>query len=145
MLSIAGGAIGLVVGLLGIRALLSVNTAGLPRLGDGGVLVGLDRTVLPFTVVVSIATGVLFGLIPALQIARTDLSATLKDSTGRSGATLRHNKARSALVVVEATSRRSESRSTADAASPTATTRRRPRWWSSTRRWPGSSGRTRTR
>ena len=42
----------------------------------------------------------LFGLFPALQSSR-DLSTTLKDSTGRSGATLRHNKARSTLVVVE--------------------------------------------
>jgi predicted permease len=101
MLSLAGGAIGLVVGILGIRALLSINTAGLPRLGEEGALVGLDWRVLVFTVAVSLGTGVLFGLIPALQSARTDLSTTLKDSTGRSGATLRHNKARSTLVVVE--------------------------------------------
>ena len=100
-LSAAGGAVGLVLGIFGIRALLSVNTAGLPRIGEDGVLVGLDWRVLTFTAVVSLGTGILFGLIPALQSSRTDLSATLKDSTARSGASLRHNKARSTLVVVE--------------------------------------------
>jgi predicted permease len=101
LLSVMGGVIGLALGVLGIRALLSVNTAGLPRIGEDGVLVGLDWRVLAFTAAISLGTGILFGLFPALQSARTDLSTTLKDSTGRSGATLRHNKARSTLVVVE--------------------------------------------
>ena len=100
-LSVMGGILGLGLGVLGIRALLSINTAGLPRIGEDGVLVGLDWRVLLFTAGLSVGTGVLFGLLPALQSARTDLSTTLKDSTGRSGATLRHNKARSALVVLE--------------------------------------------
>ena len=101
LLSLMGGVIGLVLGVLGIRALLSINTAGMPRLGQDGVLVGLDWRVLLFTAAISIGTGILFGLFPALQSSRTDLTTTLKDSTGRSGATLRHNKARSTLVVVE--------------------------------------------
>ena len=101
LLSVMGGVLGLALGVLGIRALLSINTAGLPRIGTDGVLVGLDWRVLLFTAAISIGTGVLFGLFPALQSSRTDLSTTLKDSTGRSGATLRHNKARSTLVVVE--------------------------------------------
>jgi putative ABC transport system permease protein len=100
-LSLMGGILGLALGVLGIRALLSINTAGLPRIGQDGLLVGLDWRVLLFTAVLSVGTGILFGLLPALQSARTDLSTTLKDSTGRSGATLRHNKARSTLVVVE--------------------------------------------
>jgi predicted permease len=101
LLSVMGGILGLGLGVLGIRALLAVNTAGLPRIGQDGVLVGLDWRVLLFTAGLSVGTGVLFGLIPALQSARTDLTTALKDSTGRSGATLRHNKARSTLVVVE--------------------------------------------
>lgn len=100
-LSVLGGILGLGLGVLGIRALLSINAAGLPRIGEDGVLVGLDWRVLLFTAGLSVGTGILFGLLPALQSARTDLSGTLKDSTGRSGATLRHNKARSILVVVE--------------------------------------------
>jgi putative ABC transport system permease protein len=101
LLSLIGGVIGLALGVLGIRALLSINTAGLPRIGEDGVLVGLDWRVLLFTAAISIGTGVVFGLFPALQSSRTDLTTALKDSTGRSGATLRHNKARSTLVVVE--------------------------------------------
>ena len=67
VLALAGGVCGLLLGWVGIRALLSVNTADLPRVGDDGSLVGLDWRVLAFTLVVSLATGVIFGLIPALQ------------------------------------------------------------------------------
>ena len=101
LLSLAGGALGLVLGVVGIRALLSVNTAGLPRVGENGVMVGLDWRVVGFTVLVSLGTGILFGLIPALQGSRADLNASLKESGGRSGTGLRHNKIRSLLVVTE--------------------------------------------
>ena len=101
VLSLAGGALGLFAGWAGIRALLSVNTADLPRVGDGGSLVGLDWRVLMFALVVAVGTGLLFGLIPALQSARTDLTSTLKESGGRSGTGFRQNKARSVLVVAE--------------------------------------------
>src|SRR5262249_36934298 len=47
------------------------------------------------------ATGVLFGLIPAIQASRVDLSSTLKESAGRSGTGFRQNKARAILVVTE--------------------------------------------
>jgi putative ABC transport system permease protein len=100
-LSVIGGAIGLVLGILGIRALLTINTAGLPRIGEQGGLVGVDWRVLAFTAAVSVATGIVFGLIPALQSSRTDLNRTLKDSIIQSGATFRYNKSRSILVVVE--------------------------------------------
>jgi putative ABC transport system permease protein len=50
---------------------------------------------------VSLGTGILFGLIPALQSSKTDLTTTLKESSGRSGTGFRQNKARSVLVVVE--------------------------------------------
>jgi predicted permease len=101
LLSLVGGALGLVMGFLGIRALLTVNTAGLPRLGEDGSLVHMDWRVLGFALVVSIATGILFGLIPALHGSRTTLSETLKESSSRSGTGFRHNKSRSLLVVAE--------------------------------------------
>ena len=101
VLSLIGGALGVVLGVLGIRALLSVNTAGLPRVGEYGAAVGLDWRVLTFTFLVALGTGVLFGLIPALQSSRTDLTTTLKESSGRSGTGFRQNKARSILVVLE--------------------------------------------
>ncbi len=101
LLSLAGGVVGLALGIIGIRALLSINTAGLPRLGTDGSLVGADWRVLTFTLIVSVGTGLLFGVIPALQAARIDLCATLKEGGGRSGTGFRHNKARSLLVVTE--------------------------------------------
>jgi predicted permease len=101
VLSLAGGALGLVLGFVGIRSLLSINTADLPRIGRDGSLVGIDWRVLLFTLIVSVGTGVLFGLIPAFQGSRADLSSTLKEGGGRTGTGLRHNKARSLLVVTE--------------------------------------------
>ena len=101
LLSVAGGALGLLLGVVGIRALLAINTAGLPRIGPDGALVTLDWRVLTFTLVVALGTGILFGLIPALQGSRADLTSTLKESAGRSGTGFRQNKARAVLVVVE--------------------------------------------
>ncbi len=101
LLSLAGAAGGTVLGVVGIRALLSVNTANLPRVGQDGALVTPDWRVLAFTVLVALTTGILFGLIPALQSSRPDLSATLKESGGRGGTSFRHNKTRTVLVVTE--------------------------------------------
>jgi putative ABC transport system permease protein len=101
VLSVAGGVLGLLVGWAGIRALLSINTAGLPRVGEHGNLVAVDWRVVAFTIGISLATGIIFGLIPALQSSKTDLTTTLKESSGRSGTGFRQNKVRSVLVVVE--------------------------------------------
>ncbi len=101
VLSLAGGVLGLLLGVAGIRALLSVNTAGLPRVGLNGSLVGVDWRVLTFTVAVSLATGILFGLIPALHGSKTDLNVALKESGGRSGTGFKQNKMRSLLVITE--------------------------------------------
>ncbi|MGH9373887.1 MAG: ABC transporter permease, partial [Vicinamibacterales bacterium] len=101
VLSLVGGILGIILGLVGIKALLSVNTAGLPRVGEFGGMVTLDWRVLGFAFVVSLGTGILFGLIPALQSSKTDLTTTLKESSGRSGTGFRQNKARSILVVTE--------------------------------------------
>lgn len=101
MLAAAGAVLGFIGGMTGIRALLSINTAGLPRVGADGALVTADWRVLLFTVGVALLTSVVFGLIPALQASRADLSATLKESGNRSGTGLRQNASRTVLVVVE--------------------------------------------
>jgi putative ABC transport system permease protein len=101
VLSLAGGVLGLLLGILGIRALLAVNTAALPLVGRNGADVGVDWRVAAFTLAVSLGTGFLFGLIPALQGSRADLTTALKESAGRSGTGFRQNKARSLLVVTE--------------------------------------------
>src|SRR5262249_50960990 len=76
-------------------------TAGLPRIGRDGGLVSLDWRVLGYTLGVALLTGIIFGLIPAFHGSRADLSATLKESSGRSGTGMRQNLARSMLVIVE--------------------------------------------
>lgn len=101
LLSLAGGAAGLVIGYAGVRALLAVNPGDIPRIGGNGSAVALDWRVLLFTVAVAVITGILFGLIPALNTSRSDLHAALKESGSRSGTGLRQNKSRSVLVVVE--------------------------------------------
>jgi predicted permease len=100
-LAVAGGAVGLVLGIIGVRALLAVNPGNIPRIGEHGAAVTVDWRVLAFTLAASLLSGILFGLIPALDASRADLSATLKESSGRSGTGLRQNKARSVLVISE--------------------------------------------
>jgi cell division protein FtsX len=100
-LSLAGGVLGLAAGYAGIRAILSVSPGNIPRIGLQGSSVALDWRVLGFTLALSILTGVLFGLVPALQSSRADLNSTLKESGSRSGTGLRHNKTRALLVTTE--------------------------------------------
>ncbi len=102
MLSLAGGILGLVFGFIGVRWLLSINPGDIPRIGDNGAgPVNLDWRVLAFTFVAAVVTGILFGLVPALQSSRLDLSVTLRESGARTGSGVRHNKMRSILVVTE--------------------------------------------
>jgi predicted permease len=101
VLALAGGAIGLVLGVIGIRALLALNPGNIPRIGAAGAAVSIDLRVLAFTAVLSLLTGLVFGLFPALRAARADLSSTLKEGGGRSGSGFRQNKARAVLVVAE--------------------------------------------
>jgi predicted permease len=100
-LSVAGGALGLLLGMAGIRALLAINSGGIPRLGPSGTAVNVDWRVLAFTLLASVTTGILFSLIPALQASSTDLSAILRKNGGRMGTGIRQNRARSFLVASE--------------------------------------------
>jgi predicted permease len=101
MLSVSGGILGMGLGFIGVRALLAINSAGLPRIGEDGSAVGVDWRVLLFTLGVSLLTGILFGLFPAFSASRTDLNSTLKESSSRSGTGFRQSKARSLLVISE--------------------------------------------
>jgi predicted permease len=101
VLSLAGGILGLILGYAGVRALLAVSPAGLPRIGEHGAAVGVDWRVLGFTLGIALLTGILFGLFPAIGASRPDLNSTLKESSNRSGSGFRQNKARSLLVISE--------------------------------------------
>ena len=101
LLSTVGGAAGLLFGFLGVRALLAMTPGNLPRVGEHGAAVGIDWRVLAFTLGVSVLTGILFGIFPAIGASRPDLNSTLKDSSNRAGTGFRQGKARSLLVVSE--------------------------------------------
>ena len=90
-------------GYSGIHAVLRFIPGNIPRIGVDGSNVSLDWRVFPgFTFAISILTGILFGLVPALQSSRADLSSALKESTNRSGTSLRHNKTPAfALLITE--------------------------------------------
>ena len=101
LLSLAGGVLGLGLGYVGVRALLAINPSDIPRVGEQGAAVALDWRVLVFTLVAAILTGILFGLVPALSTSQSGISNTLRESGARSGTGLRHNKARTVLVITE--------------------------------------------
>ena len=101
LLSLTGGILGLALGYAGVHALLALSPAGLPRIGDDGSLMGLDWRVLAFTLLASLVTGILFGLVPAFTASRVDLNTTLKESSSRSGSGFRQGKARSLLIITE--------------------------------------------
>jgi predicted permease len=101
LLCLAGGTAGLALGFLGVRELLALSPAGIPRIGASGSAITLDWRVFLFTLLVSLGTGVLFGLIPALRASRADVSSLVNESAAQSGMGFRHNRGRSALVVAE--------------------------------------------
>jgi putative ABC transport system permease protein len=101
LLSLTGGILGLILGYLGVHWLLAINPGDIPRIGETGAGVGIDWRVLLFTLVISLATGILFGLFPAIGASRPDLNSTLKESSNRAGTGFRQNKARSLLVISE--------------------------------------------
>ena len=101
LLALIGGVGGLGIGILGVRALLAVNPGDIPRIAPDGSGVALDWTVLSFTLFLSLLTGILFGLVPALHASRVDLSSSLKESGARSSSGRRQSRVRSLLVVAE--------------------------------------------
>jgi putative ABC transport system permease protein len=102
ILSAAGAVLGIAIGFAGIRALLKVNTADLPRIGIDGSLVTIDWRVLAFTATVTVLTAIVFGLLPALQSSRGDLSIVLRESASRSGsAGGTQSRTRTVLVISE--------------------------------------------
>ncbi len=82
LLACLGGAAGLLLASWGLDALLALSPDNIPRLDE----VRLDRTVLAFAGLLSLVTGIAFGLVPAWRMARADLHAALKES-GRGAAT----------------------------------------------------------
>jgi putative ABC transport system permease protein len=92
-----GGALGLLLAAWGAGLLASLSPGNIPRLQE----VGLDGRVLGFTALVSVAVGLVFGLMPARQAAKLDLSSQLKGGGRTTGAQASPGRLRDALVVTE--------------------------------------------
>ena len=95
VLALAGGIAGLAIARWGTQAVVAAVPGGLPRMEN----IGMDGWVLAFTLGVSLLTGIVFGLAPALQVSVTDLHETLKE--GSRGSSAGHRRLRSLLVVTE--------------------------------------------
>jgi putative ABC transport system permease protein len=97
VLSLAGATLGLALASVGIRILRAWLPAGLPRVAS----IGIDMRVLAAATTAAVVTGIVFGIIPALQSARPDLAAALKEGGRSATAGGRAQRLRSILVVAE--------------------------------------------
>lgn len=97
ILSVVGGALGLIFAMWGVSIIESFVSRTNPMFND----IAIDMRCLGFTFVVSILTGLLFGLAPALQISKPDLTESLKEGGRASGPSASRNRLRSALVISE--------------------------------------------
>jgi putative ABC transport system permease protein len=99
LLSVLGGGLGLLLARWGVDGLLVLAGNSLPRAGE----VTLDWRVAGFTLLLSLLTGLAFGMAPALQVSKTDVQEALKEG-GNAGSSQRRNRLRSLLVVAEVAS-----------------------------------------
>ncbi|HXG56278.1 MAG TPA: ABC transporter permease [Vicinamibacterales bacterium] len=96
LLAVIGGGTGMLLGAWAVDALLAIAPANAPRVSE----IGLDARVFAFTALLTVLTGVLFGLAPALQASRDSVTTALKEggrgSSGTGGTTIRRG-----LIVAE--------------------------------------------
>jgi len=97
ILALAGGALGLFLALWGVALMTKLLPGNFPRLAE----INMDWRVLGFTLVASVLTGILFGFAPALQISRSDVQESLKESGRGASSVKRHNRLRNLLIVSE--------------------------------------------
>ncbi len=97
LLSLLGGLLGLLIAEWGTSALIKVVPENIPRIGD----IQLDAAVLAFTLLVSLATGVIFGLVPAWQASHVDLNSSLKSGMRTGSDTGHKGRLRNSLVMAE--------------------------------------------
>jgi predicted permease len=96
-LGLLGGLLGLGLAYAGIRLLVAIGPESLPRLDE----IGIDGNVLLFTALISVASGVLFGLFPLFKYGRLSLTSALKEGGRGSSDGRERHRARNALVVVQ--------------------------------------------
>lgn len=97
LLAFAGGALGVLLAVFGVRALVALRPAAIPRIDS----VSLDATALLFAGIVALLTVVLFGVVPALQLSRTQLSRELREGGRSATGGKSRQRFRQGLVVAE--------------------------------------------
>jgi predicted permease len=97
VLAVGGGVAGVVLAYFGLTALIAVDPASVPRLAD----VGLDGAVLSYATGVSVLTGLLFGIAPALRSGRVDLQHELKEGGRGTSGGARHHRIQRGLVGIQ--------------------------------------------
>ena len=97
LLSLVGGALGLLLALWGLDVLVAASPLDIPRISE----VGLDARVLGFTVMISALTGLIFGLAPVFGASKPDLNDALKEGGCRLTGALGRNRVRGLLVISE--------------------------------------------
>lgn len=100
-LSMSGGLIGLAIGFGGVRLLLRMNPGDIPRIGEHGAGISLDLNVVLFTLGLSLLTGLVFGLAPAISASRANLATALNENGTHASVGVRSGKLRSTLVIAE--------------------------------------------
>jgi putative ABC transport system permease protein len=95
LLAVTGGLLGLLLAVWGSKMLVKLGS--LPNAGE----IGIDTWALGFTFLVSLAAGIIIGIVPALQFTRTNISETLKQGSGRTGGSPIKQHTRKALVISE--------------------------------------------
>lgn len=97
LLAIPGGLLGLLLAYAGTRLLLSISPDSIPRVTE----IGIDGSVLAFTFLATLLTGVISGIVPALQASRADLNTLLRDEARSTTSSRRTRRTRDLLVVGE--------------------------------------------
>ncbi len=99
IVALIGGALGVLIAFWGIDALRAANPGDAAKFAPGWHQLGLNFTVLAFTVGLSLFSGIVFGLAPALQVSKPDLNDSLKEGSRQTSG--RSHRLRNALVVLE--------------------------------------------
>ena len=97
LLALMGGTAGVLLAYAGIRALVSIAPAGIPRLDE----IGIDGAALAFTALVSMLTGLLFGVLPAVRASSARVTAALREGSRSATVGRARQRTRDALVIAQ--------------------------------------------
>jgi putative ABC transport system permease protein len=97
LLALIAGGLGVLLAVWGVELLVSAASGNIPRATE----INVDGSVLAYTAIIALLTGIVFGLAPAIQLSNADLNEALKDTSRGSTGGRRRTRTRSVLVVVE--------------------------------------------